>query len=156
MKIAKTETKLAKLPSRRQFIKKAGLVTGVAILGSLTFLNACGLMESSTKSQSSATAIPKIISRIENLPEVTSALRTEKEQISSFSIELRQFQLDMNELDAILAQSSRAQDTLSDLSEERNLKLQILMEKRAQMESTLSNILKAFESTQRDLIANLK
>jgi hypothetical protein len=62
----------------------------------------------------------------------------------------------MDELDTLLTQLKRAQDTMNDLSEERMLKLQSLMEKRAQFESTLSNIMKAFEKTQGDLVANLK
>ena len=144
------------MPSRRQFINTAALVTGGAAIACLALLDGCKIIDSLTESQSVNPTIPTKISRIENMPEVTSVLRTEKEQFSSFSNDLKQFQLDMNELDAILAQSSRAQDTWSDLSEERSLKLQILMEKRAQMESTLSNILKAFENTQKDLVANLK
>jgi hypothetical protein len=37
-----------------------------------------------------------------------------------------------------------------------SLKLQMLMEKRNQMEATLSNILKAFDNTQKSLVENLK
>lgn len=45
---------------------------------------------------------------------------------------------------------------VSDLSEEIQLKLQGLMEKKSEFETTLSNIVKGFESTQEDLIGNLK
>ncbi len=156
MKKSKIGAEAIAMPSRRLFINTAALVASGTALACLTVLSSCKIIDSLTKSQSVNPTIPTKISRIENMPEVTSVLRTEKEQLSSFSNDLKQFQLDMNELDAILAQSSRAQDTLSDLSEERSLKLQTLMEKRSQMESTLSNILKAFENTQRDLVANLK
>ena len=46
--------------------------------------------------------------------------------------------------------------SLSDLTSERQLELQQLMEKKTQIEQTLSNVLKAFENTQRDLVANIK
>jgi hypothetical protein len=45
---------------------------------------------------------------------------------------------------------------LSDLTSERQLQLQQLMEKKTQIEQTLSNVLKTFENTQQDLVANLK
>lgn len=45
---------------------------------------------------------------------------------------------------------------LGDLTSERQLELQQLMEKKTQIEQTLSNVLKGFENTQRDLVANLK
>jgi hypothetical protein len=154
MRKANVRTTEIKMPSRRQFINKAGLVTGGAILGSLAFINACSLMESLTKSQSPT--IPTKISRIENLSEVTSVLRTEKEQISSFSNDLKQFQLDMNELDAILAQIGRVQDTMNGISVELNLKLQKAIERRSQAIQTVSDIMEMQKDTQKELIANLR
>ena len=47
-------------------------------------------------------------------------------------------------------------DSISSLSEEANLRLQLLMDKKDQAEKTLSNVLKAFQNTQRDLVSNLK
>jgi hypothetical protein len=43
-----------------------------------------------------------------------------------------------------------------DLTSERQLKLQQLMEKKTQIQQTLSNVEKKFDNTQEDLIANLK
>jgi ABC-type transporter Mla subunit MlaD len=156
MRKAKVGTTEVKMPSRRQFINKAGLVTSGAILGSLTLLNACSLMDSLTKSQSLNPTIPTKISRIENLSEVTSVLRTEKEQISSFSNDLKQFQLDMNELDAILAQIGRMQDTMNGISVELSLKLQKAIDRRSQAIQTMSNIMEMQKDTQKELIANIR
>ena len=140
-----------KNPSRRQFINKAVLVTGVAIVG-ITLLDACSIFEStntesSTQSQSPNYTLPTKISRIENLPEVTVAVRIEKEQISSFSDELGQFRLDMNELDTILTQLGRM-DEMSEISEELSLKLQMAMDRRSKFISTLSQIMKKISETQ--------
>jgi hypothetical protein len=153
MKQSNTETPEVKTPSRRRFIK-SGLMAGGAILGSLTLLNSCDIVDSLTKLQSSKT-LPTKISRIENLPEVTAALGIEKQQISSLSVDLRQFQVDMNDLDSTLTLIGRA-NSMNTLSEENSFKLQKLMEKRNQMEAILSNVLKAFEDTQKLLVANLK
>ena len=43
-----------------------------------------------------------------------------------------------------------------ELTSERQLELQKLMEKKTQIESTLSNVLKPFDDDQSDLVANLK
>jgi hypothetical protein len=48
------------------------------------------------------------------------------------------------------------QDTMGGLSEERAMALQETMEKKAQVENTLSNIMKAYEKTQESLVANIK
>ncbi len=156
MKKVKIGAEDVAMPSRRQFINKAGLVTGGAILGSLTLLNACGLMASLTKSPSSTETIPTKILRIENLSAVTTVLRTEKEQINSFSNVLKQFQLDMNEFDAILAQIGRAQDSMDGISENLDFKLHVLMEKRSQFMSTMSSLMEMQKDTQKALIANIR
>jgi hypothetical protein len=44
----------------------------------------------------------------------------------------------------------------SDLTSEKQMKLQEMMEQKTQIEQTLSNVEKKFEDTQRDLIANIK
>ncbi len=151
------ETTEVKIPSRRQFINKAGLVTGGAILGYITLLGACSIIEStntesSTQSQSPSYTLPIKISRIEDLPEVTAVVRTEKEQLSSFSDELRQFQLDMNELDTILAQLGR----MNEISEELSLRLQMAMDRRSKFISTLSQMMKKISTTQDILVQNIK
>ena len=151
------ETTEVKIPSRRQFINKAGLVTGGAILGYITLLGACSIIEStntesSTQSQSPSYTLPIKISRIEDLPEVTAVVRTEKEQLSSFSDELRQFQLDMNELDTILAQLGR----MNEISEELSLRLQMAMDRRSKFISILSQMMKKISTTQDILVQNIK
>lgn len=145
------------IPSRRQFINKAGLVTGGAILGCITLLNACDILESTqtvtiTQSQPSSYTLPDKISRIENLPEVTAAVQTEKEQLISFGNELKQFQLEINELDSILAQL----DSMNEISEEMSLRLQMAMDRRSKFISTLSQMMKTISSTQDILVQNLK
>jgi hypothetical protein len=157
MRIDNIETTEERIPSRRQFINKAGLVAGGAILGCIILLDACSILkstdtESSTQSQSPSYTLPIKISRIEDLPEATAALRTEKEQISLFSDELRQFQLDMNELDNILAQLSR----MNEMSEEMSLRLQMAMDRRSKFISTLSQIIKKISTTQDILVQNIK
>ena len=57
---------------------------------------------------------------------------------------------------AEIARTMTAADEIGELTEERQLKLQQLMEKKSQSENTLSNILKTFENTQSDLVSNLK
>lgn len=151
------ETMEVKIPSRRQFINKAGLVAGGAILGCITLLDACNIMEStntesSTQPQSPNYTLPTKISRIEDLSEVTAAVRTEKEQISSFSDELRQFQLDVNELDTILTQLDR----INEISEELSLRLQMAMDRRSKFISTLSQMMKKISTTQDILVQNMK
>ena len=151
------ETTEVKIPSRRQFINKAGLVTGGAILGYITLLGACSIIEStntesSTQSQSPSYTLPIKISRIEDLPEVTAVVLTEKEQLSSFSDELRQFQLDMNELDTILAQLGR----MNEISEELSLRLQMAMDRRSKFISILSQMMKKISTTQDILVQNIK
>jgi hypothetical protein len=63
-----------------------------------------------------------------------------------------------NEIESVVIDHmvTRVLDGLSDLTSEKQLKLQEMMEKKTQVETTLSNILKSFENTQRDLVANLK
>jgi len=144
-------------PSRRQFINKAGLVTSGAILGYITLLSACDMLESTktetvTPSQTFTYTIPVNITRIENLPEVRTALRNEKEQLDAFINDLGQLQLDMNEL----YDSFERLENMDDKSQERMLILQILMDKKDQAEKTISNILKVFQNTQRDIVSNLK
>jgi hypothetical protein len=144
-------------PSRRQFINKAGLVAGGAILGYITLLNACNILEptkteSSTQSQSLNYTLPNKISRIENLPEVTAAVRTEKEQLSSFGDELKQFQLEINELDSILGKL----DSMNEMSEEMGLRLQMAMDRRSKFISTLSQMMKNISTTQDILVQNIK
>ena len=151
------ETTEVKIPSRRQFIIKTGLLTGVAMVGCITLLDACSIFEStdeesSTQSQTPNYTLPTKISRIEDLPEVTAAVRTEKEQLSSFSDELRQFQLDMNELDTILTQLGR----MDEISEELSLRLQMAMDRRSKFISTLSQIMKYISTTQDILVQNIK
>ena len=153
------ETTKVKIPSRRQFIIKTGLLTGVAIVG-ITLLDACSIFESTdtespTQPQSPNYTLPTKISRIENLPEVAAAVRSEKEQLSSFSDEFRQFKLDMNELDTILTQLGRM-DEMSEISEELNLKLQMAMDRRSKFISTLSQIMKRVSTTQDILVQNIK
>ncbi len=154
------ETTEVKIPSRRRFINRAGLVAGGALLGCITLLDACSIMEStntesSTQSQSPSYTLSIKISRIEDLPEVTAAVRTEKEQLSSFSDELRQFQLDMNELDTILVQLDRM-NKISEISEELSLRLQMVMDRRSKFISTLSQIMKKISTTQDILVQNIK
>jgi hypothetical protein len=154
------ETTEVKIQSRRQFIIKTGLLTGVAMVGCIVFLDACSIFEStdeesSTQSQTPNYTLPIKISRIVDLPEVTAAVRTEKEQLSSFSDELRQFQLDMNELDTILVQLGRTDD-ISEISEELSLKLQMAMDRKSKFISTLSQIMKKISTTQDTLVQNIK
>ena len=52
--------------------------------------------------------------------------------------------------------SGVAGGTVAPDASQEQLRLQMLMEKKHQQESTLSNVLKTFDSSQRDLIANLK
>ena len=59
------------------------------------------------------------------------------------------------EVARILAGSANSGE-VSDLTEQRQLQLQQMMDERSQVENTLSNILKAFENTQNDLVANIK
>ncbi len=144
-------------PSRRQFINKAGLVAGGAILGYITLLNACDILESTktettTQSQTLDYTLPNKISRIENLPEVTAAIRAEKEQLISFGNELKQFQLEINELDSMLAQL----DSMNEISEEMSLRLQMAMDRRSKFISTLSQMMKKISTTQDILVQNLK
>ena len=47
-------------------------------------------------------------------------------------------------------------DSMSELSEEDKLRLQAAMDKKDKAEKTLSNTLKSFQNTQRDLISNVK
>jgi hypothetical protein len=107
-----------------------------------------------TKSQTFTYTLPDRISGIENLPEVKDALRSEKEQLISFSDELRQFQLDMNELDDMLAQLEL--DGMAELSDEMSLKLQIIMDRRSKLLQTLSSLVKTTSSTQETIIQNIK
>ena len=145
------------IPSRRQFINKAGLVTGVAMVGCITLLDACSIFESTntettTQSQPLNYTLPDKISRIENLPEVTAAVRTEKEQLSSFGDELKQFQLEINELDSILGKL----DSMNEMSEEMGLRLQMAMDRRSKFISTLSQMMKKLSTTQDILVQNIK
>jgi ABC-type transporter Mla subunit MlaD len=151
-----TEAYKVKAPSRRDFISKTGILTGGALLGYITLLNGCDVIESLTKSQSSSTPLPTKISRVENLPGVTAALSAEKQQLNSFSVELRQFQNDMDELDTILAQLSRTNDTIGSLSEEMSLKLQMYMDRRSKIIQTLSNIMSKMSQTTEAIVANIK
>ncbi|MFC2026761.1 hypothetical protein ACFLUX_02165 [Chloroflexota bacterium] len=157
MKEGNKQIAVGNIPSRRQFINKAGLVAGGAILGYITLLNACNILEptkteTTTQSQPSSYALPEKISRIENLPEVIAAVRTEKEQLSSFSDELQQFQLEMNELDSILVQLDR----MNEVSEEMSLRLQMAMDRRSKFISTLSQMMKKISTTQDILVQNIK
>ena len=157
MKKGNNQIKEENTPSRRRFISKAGLVAGGAILGYITLLNACDILEptkteTTTQSQPLNYTLPDKISRIENLPEVTAAVRTEKEQLISFGNELKQFQLETNELDSILVQL----DSMNEMSEEMSLRLQMAMDKRSKFISTLSQIMKKISTTQDILVQNIK
>jgi len=145
------------IPARRQFINKAGLVAGGAILVCITLLGACNIFdstntESSNQSPSPNYTIPSKISLIEDLPKVKAAIRTEKEQLSSFSDELKQFQLDMDEFDYILDQL----DSMNEMSERISLRLQMAMDRRSKFISTLSQMMKKISTTQDILVQNLK
>jgi len=145
------------IPTRRQFINKAGLLTGGALFGYITLLGACDVLELTktetiTHSQTFTYTLPDKISRIENLPDVKAAIRTEKGQLNACGDELAQFQLDTNELDSILSQV----DSMGELSEEMTLRLQILMERRSKIIQTLSSILKKISSTADILVQNIK
>ena len=64
--------------------------------------------------------------------------------------------MNLAELDKYVEEMEHKMDTLSGLSEELSLKLQILMERRAKIIQTLSNILKKISQTSDTLIANIK
>lgn len=139
--------------SRRLFISKAGLLTGGVIIGSIELLSACSFFASNTdESRSNEFTMPPGVSRIENMEEVKIALRNEREQFQSLTQQLIQLQLDMDEQ---YVSFERLQD-VGDMSQERMLVLQVLMDKKDQVEKVLSNILKVFQNTQRDLVSNLK
>jgi hypothetical protein len=138
--------------SRRRFINKVGILTGGVILGSVTLLDACGYFAPNSELKLNEYTIPEGATRIDDLQQVKAALQSEKEQFQSLSKELTQILLDMNEL---YDSFERLQDS-SDLSQESMLALQMLMDKKDQVEKVLSNILKVFQNTQRDLVANLK
>ena len=155
MKIEERETRSNH--TRKQFIKKAGLVTVAVILGCITLLVGCRFLEPEGGKTPEQPVIPSAtppvnISRIASLTEVSVAVRTEKEQLALFEAELRQFQREMDELDSILAQYSRS----NELSEELSLKLQMTMDRRAKFISTLSQMMKKISSTQDILVQNLK
>ena len=57
---------------------------------------------------------------------------------------------------AATARQKDQMDTMGEISEERSLRLQQLMERKTQVEQTLSNILKTFSNTQSNLVQNLK
>jgi hypothetical protein len=65
---------------------------------------------------------------------------------------------DMNlaEMDKYMEEMEHKMDTLGGLSEELSLKLQILMDRRAKIIQTLSNILKKISQTSDTLISNIK
>jgi len=139
--------------SRRQFINRAGLITGGVILGAVWLLDACNYFEPANREpQLNEYTIPMGATRIDDLQHVKATLRSEKEQFQSLSKELTQIQLDMSEL---YDSFDRLQDS-SDISQESMLALQMLMDKKDQAEKVLSNILNVFQNTQRDLVANLK
>jgi hypothetical protein len=89
------------------------------------------------------------------LPEVTAALGIEKQQLNSLSVDLRQFQLDMSDLDSILTQIDRL-NGVGDLSEEMSIKLQILMDRRSKISQTLSNMMSKLSKTTDAIISNIK
>ena len=152
-----SETMEVKIPSRRQFINKAGLVAGGVLISCITLFDACNLLEStdtesSTQSQSLSYTLPVKITLIENLPEVRTAVSAEKEQLISFSEALKQFQLDVNELDITLSRL----DGMNELTEEISLRLQILMDRRSKFIQTLSQMMKKISITQDILVQNMK
>ena len=67
--------------------------------------------------------------------------------------EIRQVELENAAVDHMV---TGFMDGLPDLTSYKQLELQQLMEKKTQIEATLSNILKSFNNTQSDLVANLK
>ena len=61
-----------------------------------------------------------------------------------------------SEVDAAVDAMKDELDSLSELSEEEALRLQLAMDRLAKLESTISNILKKFSDTAASIIANLK
>jgi hypothetical protein len=64
--------------------------------------------------------------------------------------------MDLAELDKYTEDMEHKMDTLNKLSEELSLKLQLLMDRRAKIIQTLSNILKKISQTSDTLISNIK
>lgn len=60
------------------------------------------------------------------------------------------------ELEKLIAEEEQKMDSLSELSEELSLKIQILMDRRAKIIQTLSNIMKKISQTSDTIIANIK
>ena len=96
-----------------------------------------------------------------------SALRKEAKKIQSESPNLndiadeyinyaKKLEKELNKLKRNPDEVKNILDSISSLSEESSLRLQLLMDKKDQAEKTLSNVLKVFQNTQRDLVSNLK
>ena len=66
-----------------------------------------------------------------------------------FSSDLKQFQIDMIELDAMLVQIGRVQDRMSEISEYLEFKLQVLLGNRRQFMSTVSSTMEMQKDTQK-------
>ena len=64
--------------------------------------------------------------------------------------------MNLAELDKYVEDMEHKMDTLSGLSEELSLKLQLLMDRRSKIIQTLSNILKKISQTSETLISNIK
>ena len=60
------------------------------------------------------------------------------------------------EINAMVDQIKKDLDSMNEMSELDQLRLQMLMDRRSKMMETLSNLMKKFSDTQEDIIQNLK
>jgi hypothetical protein len=60
------------------------------------------------------------------------------------------------QIQQVKTQISRALDSLSDISQQQQLQLQTLMDRRSQFEETLSNLMKSQQDTSSSIVSNLK
>ena len=69
---------------------------------------------------------------------------------------LKKLELTLKDVKALVDELQTEKDSLSEMSQQDTLMLQQLMEKKSQLESMISNVMKASQETSNNIAANLK